>query len=81
MPRIGSPFNSDRKIVAMECPMSDRLIRMSEVTAMTSLARSTIYKYIQLGEFPQKKGGLHRVALWRESEVQAWIAPNKAYSE
>lgn len=48
---------------------------------MTSLARSTIYKYIQLGEFPQKKGGLHRVALWRESEVQEWIASNKAYSE
>ena len=61
--------------------MSDRLIRLSEVTELTSLAKSTIYKYIQLGKFPRQKGGLHHVALWRESEVQEWIASNKAYSE
>ena len=61
--------------------MSDRLIRLDEVSELTSLARSTIYKYIQLGKFPQQKGGLHRVALWRESEVQQWIASNKAYPE
>ena len=65
----------------MEKPMCDRLLRIGDVVKMTSLARSTIYKYIQLGEFPKKKGGLHRVALWRESEVQEWIASNKAYSE
>ena len=61
--------------------MSDRLIRIYEVSELTSLARSTIYKYMQLGNFPQQKGGLDRVALWRESEVQQWIASNKAYSE
>ena len=61
--------------------MSDRLIRLSEVTELTSLAKSTIYKYIQLGKFPQQKGGLHRIALWRESEVQKWIASNTAYPE
>ena len=61
--------------------MCDRLLRIGDVVKMTSLARSTIYKYIQLGEFPKKKGGLHRVALWREYEVQEWIASNKAYSE
>ena len=65
----------------MEKLMCDRLLRIGDVAKMTSLARSTIYKYIQLGEFPQKKGGLHRAALWRESEVQEWIASNKAYSE
>ena len=61
--------------------MSDRLIRIYEVSELTSLARSTIYKYMQLGKFPQRKGGLDRVALWRESEVQQWIASNKVYPE
>jgi prophage regulatory protein len=61
--------------------MRDRLIRLSEVTELTSLAKSTIYKYIQLGRFPQQKGGLYRVALWRESEVQQWIASNSAHSD
>ena len=61
--------------------MCDRLLRIGDVVKMTSLARSTIYKYIQLGEFPQKKGGLYRVALWRESEVQQWIASNQPHSE
>ena len=61
--------------------MCDRLLRIGDVVKMTSLARSTIYKYIQLGEFPQKKGGLNRAALWRESEVQQWIASNQPHSE
>ena len=61
--------------------MSDRLIRIDEVSELTSLARSTLYKYIQLGKFPQQKGGLHRVAVWRESEIQKWIASNKVYPE
>ena len=65
----------------MEKLMCDRLLRIGDVVKMTSLAKSTIYKYIQLGEFPQKKGGLNRVALWRESEVQQWIASNQPHSE
>ena len=45
--------------------MSDRLIRIREVSEITSLARSTIYKYIQDGTFPKQKGGMTRMALWR----------------
>ena len=54
--------------------MSDRLIRIQEVSDITSLARSTIYKYIQEGNFPKQKGGMNRMALWRLSDVQAWVA-------
>jgi prophage regulatory protein len=56
--------------------MSDRLIRIREVSEITSLARSTIYKYIQDGTFPQQKGGM---ALWRLSDVQNWVASDELF--
>lgn len=51
-----------------------RLIRLSDVTEVTALARSTIYKYISAGSFPKPVSlGGNRVA-WVEQEVNAWIA-------
>ena len=51
-----------------------RLIRLNDVTKVTGLRRSTIYKYAAEGIFPQavSLGGC-RVA-WVEQEVQDWIA-------
>ena len=53
--------------------MSMKLIRIKEVMNRTGLARSTVYKYINLGQFPQPiKLGTRAVA-WVEREVEAWI--------
>ena len=53
--------------------MSNRLIRIKDVMDRTGLARSTVYKYINLGQFPQPiKLGTRAVA-WVEHEVEAWI--------
>ncbi|RUR31168.1 helix-turn-helix transcriptional regulator [Vreelandella nanhaiensis] len=53
--------------------MSNRLIRIKEVMDRTGLARSTVYKYISLGQFPHPiKLGTRAVA-WVEREVEAWI--------
>lgn len=50
-----------------------RLIRIKEVQALTSLARATIYKYIQEGAFPKQVSlGANAVA-WVEEEVLTWI--------
>lgn len=52
----------------------NRFIRLNEVKALTGLGRSTIYKYINLGTFPNSvKLGARSVA-WIEAEVMAWIA-------
>lgn len=50
-----------------------RIIRLKAVMAMTGLARSTVYKYIALGEFPKpvRLGG--RSVGWLEEEVCQWI--------
>lgn len=56
--------------------MSMKLIRIKDVMERTGLARSTIYKYISLGQFPQPiKLGTRAVA-WVEREVEAWICEN-----
>ncbi|WP_208858464.1 helix-turn-helix transcriptional regulator [Vreelandella nigrificans] len=53
--------------------MSMKLIRIKDVMERTGLARSTIYKYISLGQFPPSiKLGTRAVA-WVESEIEAWI--------
>lgn len=55
-----------------------RLIRQSEVTHLTGLARSTIYEKINV---PRETGGcfprplkLGNISVWVEAEVQEWIA-------
>lgn len=50
-----------------------RIIRLRDVMSATGLARSTIYKYMGLGTFPQKLSLGDRCSGWLESEVQDWI--------
>ena len=51
-----------------------KFLRLNDVKALTGLGRSTIYKYIKQGIFPDavKLGGCS--VAWVEIEVQAWIA-------
>lgn len=50
-----------------------KLIKIKEVTALTSLARATIYKKVSEGEFPKQVSlGTNSVA-WLESEILEWI--------
>lgn len=52
---------------------SGRLLKGSEVAALTSLSISEIYSRIARGEFPAPlKLGVRRVA-WVEQEIRTWI--------
>ncbi len=51
-----------------------RIIRLKEVSNVTGLARSTIYKYVSEGNFPKPVSLGDRCVGWLESEVQGWIA-------
>ena len=56
--------------------LRDRILRLPEVLALTGLSKSTIYRLMPVGEFPQsvKLGGSRgRAVGWLESEVYAWI--------
>ena len=52
----------------------DRHIRLPEVETLTGMKRSTIYKRMDEGRFPQQISPGSRMASWRESEVAAWLA-------
>jgi len=54
--------------------MAARLIRLKEVTEVTGLSKSGVYKYISEGRFPANVPLGGRAVAWVESEVQDWIA-------
>ncbi|WP_313224642.1 helix-turn-helix transcriptional regulator [Stutzerimonas nitrititolerans] len=49
------------------------VLRLDAVVLTTGLARSTIYKLIGSGEFPQPVPLTGRCVGWIEREVNAWI--------
>jgi prophage regulatory protein len=53
--------------------MAERILRRPEVEARTGLSRSTIYLWIQQGEFPKPVALGARLVGWRESDVNAWL--------
>jgi prophage regulatory protein len=51
----------------------DRLIRRPEVESRTGLKRSTMYVYINRGNFPRPVPLGTRAVAWLSSEIDAWI--------
>ena len=52
---------------------NDRILRIKVVLDRTGLTRSTLYRKIQKGTFPQQVRISTRCAGWRESAVNAWM--------
>jgi prophage regulatory protein len=50
-----------------------RLIRLPEVMDQVGLSRSTIYLYIQKGEFPAPVKLGSRSVAWNSEDIDAWI--------
>lgn len=54
--------------------LNDQLLRVPEVSQITSLSRVSIWRYEKQGKFPQRrKIGPNRVG-WLESEVRSWMS-------
>ena len=63
-------MNKQSKIIE---PQLERLLPIREVMHLTGLSKSTIYLYVNDGEFPPPvKLGTRRVG-WREVEIQSWV--------
>lgn len=50
-----------------------RLIKLKTVMDKTGMAKSTIYKYMEAGEFPENVKLTTRSVAWVESEIEEWI--------
>ena len=54
--------------------MSDKLLRREDVEARTGLSRSSIYRLMRLGKFPEPLKIGENAVRWPESELSAWLA-------
>lgn len=53
--------------------IGEMLIRLSDVLHLTSLSRSTLYRLVERGEFPEPVRSGKRIMRWRHSDVQKWM--------
>ena len=53
---------------------SCRLVRLPEVLHRTGLSRSTVYRRMELGQFPKPYPLSSRIVAWAETEIDQWIA-------
>jgi prophage regulatory protein len=51
----------------------DRILRLNTVLNRTGLSRSTLYRKMQAGTFPQNVKISARCAGWRQSAVEEWL--------
>lgn len=54
--------------------MNDRLLTRPEVESRCGIARSTIYRLMRAGEFPEPLRVGPRAVRWPASEVEDWLA-------
>jgi len=50
-----------------------KLLRVKQVSEITGIAVSTIWKYVRLNEFPKPFKLSMRVTVWDSNEVNEWI--------
>ena len=52
----------------------DRLLRRNEVEARCGIARTTVYRLMRAGQFPEPIRVGQRAVRWPESEIEKWLA-------
>ena len=53
--------------------MEDRLLRRREAEEITGLSRSTIYRMLKTGQFPQPVRVGRKAVRWKLSDIIAWM--------
>ena len=51
-----------------------RFYRLKDVIRVTSLSRSTIYRYMDEGLFPKQIEIAPKIVVWIESDIQKWMS-------
>ena len=52
----------------------ERMLRLRSVVSMTGLSKSTLYRLIKQGRFPQPLRLTQRAVRWRREEVDEWLS-------
>ena len=62
-------------------PDADKILRMTTVLQRCGLSRSTVYRMMIKGTFPQRVRISDHCSGWRESDLNRWISDPQTYSE
>ena len=75
-----SPFAVALPLAAVTPPLSpslfqsgDRLLRLTELTRMLGVSRSTVYRYLAVGRLPPPVHLSSRCIAWKASTITAWM--------
>ena len=58
---------------------SEKLLRITDVSKKTTLAKSTIWLKMAQGQFPKPTKLTPAINVWKESQIDEWI--NSRFSE
>ena len=64
----------------MEPIHSNQLLRIQEVSALTSLAKSTINLWVAQGKFPKPISLSLTIKVWRAGDLAQWIESQSSQS-
>ncbi len=53
--------------------MSHQILKLKEISSLTKLSSSTIYRLVQAGEFPKPIKLAAHASGWLESDIEDWI--------
>ena len=59
----------------------NRFLRLPQVLELIPIGRSTLWAKIKKGEFPKPEKLSAKIAVWRESDIQAYITCDHNSSE
>jgi predicted DNA-binding transcriptional regulator AlpA len=62
------------RLRARSYQMDERLLRLKQVVEVTKLSKSTIWRWVKDGMFPQPIKITMRVTVWKNSDIQIYIA-------
>jgi len=62
-------------------PDPEKILRMPTVLERTGLSRSTLYRKMKSGTFPNQVQLSEHCCGWRESAINRWIADPMSYRE
>ncbi|WP_205649547.1 AlpA family phage regulatory protein [Agrobacterium sp. CNPSo 2736] len=54
--------------------MNESLMRVTDVSKVTTLSRAEIYRRVKAGTFPAQTRISHRVSAWNRTDIERWIA-------
>lgn len=66
-------FRDTSELIEMPDLTNERFLRLKDVVDKTSLSKSEIYRRVNAGTFPKQQRRSHKVAVWKQSEVEDWM--------